>query len=70
MLKLDFEKCGGLIPVIAQDFETKDVLMLAYINEEAWRETLATGRASIFPAAATNCGAKARRAEIIRSYAK
>lgn len=47
-MKLDFEKCGGLIPVIAQDFETKDILMLAYINEEAWRETLATGRAVYF----------------------
>ena len=47
-MKLDFEKCGGLIPVIAQDFETKDVLMLAYINEEAWNETLSTGRAVYF----------------------
>ncbi len=47
-MKLDFEKCGGLIPVIAQDFETKDVLMLAYINEEAWQETLSTGRAVYF----------------------
>lgn len=47
-MKLDFEKCGGLIPVIAQDFETKDVLMLAYINEEAWNETLSTGKAVYF----------------------
>ena len=33
-----------LIPVIAQDFESGDVLMLAYMNEEAYNETLKTGR--------------------------
>jgi len=42
---LDFEKGNGLIPVIAQDFETKKVLMLAYVNEEALRKTLETGYA-------------------------
>ncbi len=45
MVKLDFEKCGGLIPAIAQDAKTGDVLMLAYINPESWEETLKTGRA-------------------------
>lgn len=44
-MKLDFAKTDGLIPAIAQDFKTNEVLMLAYINEEAWNETLATGRA-------------------------
>lgn len=39
----DFSKTE-LIPVIAQDDATGDVLMLAYMNEEAYRETLATGR--------------------------
>ena len=39
----DFQKTG-LIPVIAQDAETRDVLMLAYMNAEAYQETLATGR--------------------------
>ena len=47
-LKLDFEKAGGLIPVIAQDFATGDVLMLAYINEEAWNKTLETGKMTYF----------------------
>lgn len=47
-LKLDFEKAGGLIPVIAQDFATGDVLMLAYINEEAWKKTLETGKMTYF----------------------
>src|SRR4051794_11442458 len=44
---LDFQKTP-LIPVIAQDFETKDVLMLAYMNEEAYHETLKTGRVCYF----------------------
>jgi phosphoribosyl-AMP cyclohydrolase len=39
----DFSK-SDLIPVIAQDDASGDVLMLAYMNETAWRETLATGR--------------------------
>ncbi len=39
----DFSK-SELIPVIAQDYETGDVLMLAYMNREAYEETLRTGR--------------------------
>ncbi|WP_029896731.1 phosphoribosyl-AMP cyclohydrolase [Desulfohalovibrio reitneri] len=41
----DFEKCGGLVPTIAQDVEDGEVLMLAYMNEDAWERTLATGEA-------------------------
>ena len=48
MIQLDFKKAGGLIPAVAQDTVTGEVLMLAYLNEEAWRETLATGRAVYF----------------------
>ena len=44
----DFEKCGGTIPVITQDKATGTVLMLAYMNEEAYNETLQTGRAVYF----------------------
>ncbi|WP_027358911.1 phosphoribosyl-AMP cyclohydrolase [Desulforegula conservatrix] len=47
-LKLDFKKAGGLIPVIAQDYATGEVLMLAYINEEAWTKTLETGKMTYF----------------------
>ena len=46
MVELDFEKGDGLIPVVAQDYETNDVLMLAYMNREAWLKTLETGRAT------------------------
>lgn len=44
----DFAKCDNLLPVIAQDAASGDVLMLAYMNEEAYNETLATGRAVYF----------------------
>jgi len=39
----DFSK--GLVPAVAQDADTGEVLMLAYQDEEAWARTLATGRA-------------------------
>ncbi len=42
---LNFAKGDGLLPAIAQDHASGEVLMLAYINEEAWRQTIATGRA-------------------------
>jgi phosphoribosyl-AMP cyclohydrolase len=41
----DFSKGGGLVPAIAQDAETGEILMLAYMNAESYAETLATGRA-------------------------
>ncbi|MEW5734755.1 MAG: phosphoribosyl-AMP cyclohydrolase [Thermodesulfobacteriota bacterium] len=46
MKEPDFEKQGGLVPAIAQDAETGTVLMLAYMNRQAWEHTLATGRAT------------------------
>ena len=45
LIPLRFDKGGGLLPAIAQDYQTGEVLMLAYINEEAWARTLATGKA-------------------------
>ena len=41
----DFAKGDGLLPAIAQDAETGEVLMMAYMNAESYAETLATGRA-------------------------
>jgi phosphoribosyl-AMP cyclohydrolase len=41
---LDFAKGGGLIPVIIQDDESGDVLMLAYMNEESLRRTQESGQ--------------------------
>ena len=45
LAKLDFKKGKGLIPVVVQDAESKEVLMLAYANEEALQKTLSTGYA-------------------------
>lgn len=46
MISLDFSKSkNGLLPAIAQDCKTGEVLMLAYINEEAFRKTQQTGKA-------------------------
>ena len=47
-LKPDFAKGNGLIPAIAQEAGTGEVLMLAYINEEAWNKTLETGEAHYY----------------------
>ena len=41
----DFKKnADGLVPVIVQDFKTSEVLMLAYMNEQAFTDTLRTGK--------------------------
>ena len=41
----DFAKGNGMLPAIAQDHATGDVLMMAYMSPESYAETLATGRA-------------------------
>ncbi|MFP4445212.1 MAG: phosphoribosyl-AMP cyclohydrolase [Desulfosudaceae bacterium] len=48
MTDLDFEKTGGLIPAIAQDYASGEVLMLAYMNKEAWEATLQSGKATYY----------------------
>ncbi len=48
MVDLDFEKMGGLIPAIVQDDASGDVLMLAYMNAEAFQATLETGHATFY----------------------
>jgi phosphoribosyl-ATP pyrophosphohydrolase/phosphoribosyl-AMP cyclohydrolase len=40
ILKLDFQKLGGILPAIIQDSQTKTVLMLGFMNEQALEETL------------------------------
>lgn len=45
---LDWDKMGGLIPAVAQDRATGEVLMLAYVNREAFLATLETGFATFF----------------------
>ncbi|QBQ40067.1 bifunctional phosphoribosyl-AMP cyclohydrolase/phosphoribosyl-ATP diphosphatase HisIE [Sphingobacterium psychroaquaticum] len=45
---LDFKKGDGLIPVVIQDNQTLEVLMLGYMNEEAWEKTQADGKVTFF----------------------
>jgi phosphoribosyl-AMP cyclohydrolase len=45
---IDFDKAGGLVPAIAQDAETGQVLMMAWMNREAYEETVRTRRACYF----------------------
>jgi phosphoribosyl-AMP cyclohydrolase len=48
MYEPDFDKGEGLLPAIVQDHETGEVLMLAYMNREAWLKTLETGKANFW----------------------
>jgi phosphoribosyl-AMP cyclohydrolase len=45
VIELDFTKGDGLLPAIAQDFNSGKILMLAYINKASWEKTLETGDA-------------------------
>lgn len=47
-MKIDFEKMGGLIPAIIQDSATSKVLMLGFMNEEAYTKTKETGMVTFF----------------------
>lgn len=48
MPKIDFAKGNGLVPVIVQDYRSREVLMLAYMNSEAWKKTQKTGKAHYY----------------------
>ncbi len=47
-MKLDFSKLDGLVPAIVQDYQTWEVLMVAFMNEEAWKKTLETKKAHYY----------------------
>ncbi|MEE1231655.1 MAG: bifunctional phosphoribosyl-AMP cyclohydrolase/phosphoribosyl-ATP diphosphatase HisIE [Phocaeicola sp.] len=47
-MKLDFEKMNGLVPAIIQDNYTQKVLMLGFMNEEAYQKTVETGKVTFF----------------------
>ncbi len=53
-MKIDFEKCGGLVPAIVQDAVTKNVLMLGYMNQQAYEKTVATKKVT-FWSRSRNC---------------
>ena len=47
-MELDFKKMNGLIPAIIQDDYTQKVLMLGFMNEEAYKKTVETGKVTFF----------------------
>lgn len=47
-MEIDFNKMNGLVPAIVQDAKTKTVLMLGYMNEEAYRKTVETGKVTFW----------------------
>ncbi len=47
-MEIDFNKMNGLVPAIVQDAQTKTVLMLGYMNEEAYRKTMETGKVTFW----------------------
>ena len=47
-VKLDFSKLNGLLPVVLQHAETREVVMVGFIDEQAWEETLRTGTVVLF----------------------
>ena len=53
-MKIDFEKSGGLVPAIIQDAKTKNVLMLGYMNQEAYDKTIATKKVTFWSRSRNN----------------
>ena len=47
-MKINFEKGQGLVPAVIQDYVTRHVLMLGYMNEEAYRKTVETGKVTFW----------------------
>lgn len=47
-VKLDFKKMNGLVPAIVQDYKTNEVLMLGFMNEEAWNKTNEIGKVTFW----------------------
>jgi len=47
-MKIDFEKMNGLVPAIVQDAKTKNVLMLGFMNEEAYQKTIDTKKVTFY----------------------
>src|SRR6266851_2063559 len=47
-MNIDFEKMQGLVPAIVQDAGNGDILMLGFMNSEAWEKTLASGYVTFY----------------------
>ena len=54
-MELDFDKMNGLVPAIIQDNETRKVLMLGFMNKEAYDKTVETGKVTFFSRIKADC---------------
>ena len=66
----DFAKGQGLLPAVAQDAATGEVLMVAYMNAESFAETVATGRAVYSAARRGGYGAKGKKVVMCSNWCK
>ena len=65
MEQIDFSKGNGLVPVVIQDNNTLQVLMVGYMNEEALKKTTREKRVTFSAGVKTGYGLKAKLPEII-----
>ena len=61
-MELDFDKMNGLVPAIIQDNETRKVLMLGFMNKEAYDKTVETGKLHSLAVPRIVCGQKVKKA--------
>lgn len=47
-MRIDFDKMGGVVPAICQDYKSKEVLMLGYMNRQAWKKTTSTSKVTFW----------------------
>ena len=67
-MNIDFKKLDGLVPAIIQDAQTSKVLMLGFMNEEAYHKTLETGKVTFYSRTKNACGQKGRRVVIFYNW--
>ena len=48
MIEMDFQKMTGLVPAIIQDFSSGQILMLGFVNREAWEKTVSSGYVTFY----------------------
>jgi len=60
-MNIDFNKMNGLVPAIIQDNITRKVLMLGFMNKEAYEKTIETGKVTFFSRTKNRLWTKRRR---------
>ena len=48
MIEMDFEKMSGLVPAVIQDESSGEILMLGFVNREAWQKTISSGYVTFY----------------------